>query len=350
MSKGEFAQKLLNGVAIGIVVGLIPNAILGEVFKALQHTSPIFGTLLMVVRQAQSTVPILIGCLVAVQFGFNAIETASLGAVTFIGSGIVRVVQVDNRTLMTLVGIGDLINIILVAFIAVVLIKLLQGKFGSLSMILIPVVVITLVGAIGYISYPYVREVSVALGNAINSFTKLQPLLMSILISIAFSVIIISPISTVAIAYAIGITGLASGAANIGIATCAMTLVIGSIHARNKSGITVAVFVGSMKLFIPNWIRHPIINLPIVLNAILGGFITYLFGIQGTAASAGFGFSGLVGPIAAFRFMEGSAGLKVLYLFLAYFVLTGIGAYIVDFVCVKVLKLYTHEIYYFEGQ
>ncbi len=348
MKNGEFFNKLLNGVAIGIVVGLIPNAILGQVFKALLDVNPIFGTLLMVVKSAQSTVPLLIGCLVAWQFKFSPIEISALGAATFIGSGVIKFVEVDGKSLLTLFGIGDILNIILVVFVGVVLIKLLQGKLGSLSMILIPVIVITSIGLLGVITYPYVRQISVSIGNMINSFTTLQPLLMCILISVAFSIIIISPMSTVAISFAIGITGLASGAANIGIATCAMTLVLGSIRAKNKLGVAGAVFFGSMKLFIPNWMRHPIINVPIVLNAIIGGFIAYFFQIQGTSASAGFGFSGLVGPIAAFKFMEGSTAMKLITLFIAYFAITTAGAYLVDLVCVKVLKLYTHEIYVFK--
>ncbi|MCQ9903323.1 hypothetical protein L6D11_14795, partial [Staphylococcus aureus] len=30
----DFTFRVLSGVAIGIVVGLVPNAILGEIFKA----------------------------------------------------------------------------------------------------------------------------------------------------------------------------------------------------------------------------------------------------------------------------------------------------------------------------
>ncbi|WP_246449168.1 hypothetical protein [Erysipelothrix inopinata] len=35
MSIKEFINKILAGAAMGIVVGLIPNAIFGEIFKAL---------------------------------------------------------------------------------------------------------------------------------------------------------------------------------------------------------------------------------------------------------------------------------------------------------------------------
>ncbi len=348
MKTGEFFNKLLNGVAFGIVIGLIPNAILGEIFKALLNVHPIFQTMLFVVATVQSSVPILIGCLVGLQFGFTAIEIATLGATTFISSGVVKSITVGDKSILQLSGIGDLINIILIAFIAVLVIQLLKGRLGSLSMILVPVIVVTLVGTLGYSILPYVSQISVRIGEFINNFTKLQPLLMSILISVSFAIIIISPMSTVAIGIAIGLNGLSSGAANIGIATCAMTLVLGSIRAKNKLGVTLAVFFGSMKLFIPNWLRHPIINIPIILNGIVGGFIAYFFNIQGTPQSSGFGFSGLVGPINAYKFMDQAPALRLVLLFVAYFVLTTLGAFVIDYIFVKIVKLYKHDIYEFK--
>ena len=38
----DFTFRVLSGVAIGIVVGLVPNAILGEIFKAFMHHHPFF--------------------------------------------------------------------------------------------------------------------------------------------------------------------------------------------------------------------------------------------------------------------------------------------------------------------
>lgn len=72
---------------------------------------------------------------------------------------------------------------------------------------------------------------------------------MAILIAMSFSVIIISPISTVAIAYAIGLSGLASGGVctNLGIVATTAVLVMGSIKV-NKSGVSVAILLGAMKM------------------------------------------------------------------------------------------------------
>ena len=339
----DFMTKLLNGVAIGIVIGLIPNAILGEVFKALASTSPIFVHLLNVVSGAQFSVPLLVGCLVAYQFKMNPIEMASVGATTFISSGVVTMVDGAWK----IAGIGDLINTMIVAALAVLFVRLLFGRLGSLTMILLPVLTVTIIGGIGFAILPYIRNITAWIGAGIESFTRLQPLLMSILLSVSFAIIFISPISTVAIGLAVGLSGLASGAANMGIASCAMVLVVGSLHV-NKLGVTLAVFLGSMKLFIPNWLKNPIINLPIILNGIVGGILAYLFNIQGTPQSSGFGFSGLVGPINAYKYMTQAPAVRVLLLFLCYFVLTALASYIIDFVCTRVLKVYKHDIYYFE--
>lgn len=42
----DFVFRVLSGVAIGIVAGLVPNAILGEIFKYFMQYHPIFKTLL----------------------------------------------------------------------------------------------------------------------------------------------------------------------------------------------------------------------------------------------------------------------------------------------------------------
>ncbi len=339
-----FITKLLNGVAIAIVIGLIPNAIFGEVFKALIPYTPVAEFLYNVVSGAQFSVPLLVGVLVAYQFGMTPIELATMGATTFIASGVVTMVDGAWK----IAGIGDLINVMLVAVLGVLFVRLLSGRLGSLTMILTPILTVTIVGGIGSFTLPYVRQVTTWIGQLIASFTTLQPLLMSILLSISFAIIIISPVSTVAIGLAVGLSGLASGAANMGIASCAMVLVVGSLYA-NRIGVTLAVFLGSMKLFMPNWLKHPQLNIPIVLNGVVGGVLAYLFNIQGTPQSAGFGFSGLVGPINAFKYMTQPPALRVLLLFLCYFVLTALGAYLIDLICVRVLKLYKHDIYLFEN-
>ena len=87
VSVKEFINKVLAGVAMGIVVGLIPNAILGELFKYLSQYHEIFVTLNSVVVGIQFTVPVLVGVLIAMEFKMNPLQTVIVGTASFIGSG-----------------------------------------------------------------------------------------------------------------------------------------------------------------------------------------------------------------------------------------------------------------------
>ncbi|EDP68786.1 probable regulatory protein [Carnobacterium sp. AT7] len=333
----DYLNKVLGGTASGIVIGLIANAILGSIFKALIPYGSIFALLSSVVMVMQFITPAIIGVLVALQFKMNGMESVVIGAATFLGSGAYKVTE----TGVQLVGIGDLINVMLVSAIAVFVTRLLQGKLGSLTLILMPIIVGAGVGTIGLIMLPYVGMITSTIGNLINSFTTLQPLVMAILISVAFSVLIISPISTVAIGIAIGVSGLGAGAAAVGVTACTAILVIGSIRI-NQTGTTLAILLGAMKMMIPNLIKYPKIMIPVVLNAIVSGIGVYVLTIHGTPQTAGFGIVGLVGPIQAFNM-----GTGLLNVLLAYFVIPFVGGYIIDLVCSKFLHVYEDEIFKF---
>lgn len=330
----DYLNKVLAGTATGIVVGLIPNAILGEVFKFLMPYSPIFAQCYDAVRIMQFIVPALIGVLVGLQFGFNAMQSVIVGAAVFLGSGAYKVTESG----VMMVGIGDLINVMLIACIAAYVIKLIGNKLGSLTILLLPIAGAG-VGVIGMYTLPYVREITIVIGNLLNNFTTLQPFLMCILISVSFSLLIISPISTVAIGIAIGITGLGAGAAAIGVTACTAILVVGSRRV-NQSGVTLSVLLGAMKMMMPNLVANPIMAVPIVANGILSGIGAYVFNMLGTANSAGFGIVGLVGPLAAVN----AAG-TIVSVIMAFIVIPFVGAFVIDMFCRKVLNLYNEEIF-----
>ncbi|WJP97901.1 PTS transporter subunit IIC [Macrococcus bovicus] len=345
ISAKDFINKVLAGVALGIVVGLIPNAILGELFKALTPYHPIFATLNSVVVGIQFTVPVLVGVLIGMQFKLNPIQTVIVGTAAFVGSG--AAIFKENAWVLT--GIGDLINTMITASIAVLLILWIKDRLGSLTIILLPIIAGGIAGFIGIILLPYVKLITSSLGQLINSFTTLQPIVMCLLIAISFSILIVSPISTVAISMAIGISGLASGAANLGVAAAACMLVVGTVRV-NKAGVPIAVFLGAMKMMMPNLLKYPIIALPIALTAAVTGVAGSLMGIQGTKESAGFGFSGLVGPINAFKFMEGNAMMNLLLLILVYFVIPFVSAFIFHYLFTKVFKLYDSDVFKFQTE
>ena len=213
-------------------------------------------------------------------------------------------------------GNWDLINTMLTASIAVLLILLIEERVGSMALIVFPTVVGGLAATIGVFTLPYVRLITTGIGNMVNSFTELQPVFMSMLISMVFSFIIISPLSTVAIA----IIGLlcAAGSASIGIAATEAVLLIGTSKV-NHVGIPLSIFFGGVKMMMPNMVKYPVIMIPIFLTAAISGIASGIIGISGTKESAGFGFIGMVGPINAFKFMHvDSAWLSLLLIVIAF--------------------------------
>lgn len=334
----DYVNKILAGTATGIVVGLIPNAILGAILKGYLGTSAIIDNLYYGVCIMQYLVPIIIGVLVALQFKLDGMRAVVVGAAVFLASGAYAVV--DGK--VSMVGIGDLINVMLVSGLAVFAIRLIGDKLGSLTILLLPIIVGAGVGTIGMFILPYTKQITSTIGNIINNFVTLQPLLMCIFISIAFGILIISPISTVAVGVAIGLTGLGAGAAAIGVTACTAVLVVGSIRVKNKSGVTLSVLLGAMKMLMPNFLANPIMTIPIVLNAIITGIGAYALNIVGTPDSAGFGIVGLTGPLAA---VEASGSLMPAII--GFFIIPFVGAIIIDIVFRRVLNVYEENIFGF---
>lgn len=330
----DFVNKVLNGTAIGIIVGLIPNAVLSALLKVLGK-APLLVTLGQVVLIFQMATPLLIGALIALQFGFNPMQMAVVAGAAFVGSGVVRF----NPELESYVGsgTGDIVNTMLTAALAVIMVKLLSHRFGSVGIVLNPIIIGAGGGFLGLLLLPYVVRITTAIGAGINSFTTLQPVLMSILIACSFALLIISPLSTVAIGMAIQLSGVSAGAAAMGVAATTLVLVVNSWRV-NKSGVTVAIALGAMKMMMPNLFRHPIIMLPCLFTAIISAIPVALLSISGVPSSAGFGLVGLVGPLASLE-----AGLSLSLAFLTWFVVPIAAALLAQFIFEKLMKLYDRK-------
>ena len=287
-----FFNKVLAGTASGTIIALIPNAVLGAILKYFAE----YKIIEMIIHAAQIfqlATPLIIGGLIAFQFGLTPQKMMIAGGAAFAGSGVIKF----NSEVKGFIGAGtgDIINIMITASVAVLLLLVIDKKFGSVEIIALPIVVGVGAGLFGMLIYPYVTQITVAIGKVINNFTDFQPIIMSILIACSFAALIISPITTVAIGLAIQLNGLSWNV--------------------NQSGVTLAVSLGGMKMMMPNLFKYPIILIPCLFTATISAIPVVLFNISGTPQSAGFGLVGLVGPLASL-----DAGLGILPLLFSWFV------------------------------
>ncbi|MEJ4113385.1 PTS sugar transporter subunit IIC [Corynebacterium kroppenstedtii] len=290
-------MNVLNGISIAVVVALVPQALLGELFKALLPVFPQGKEILGMVTVASSMLPIAIGLLVAMQFALTHIQTATVAIASVMGSGVVTGITADG--IIHIKGTGLVINTGLTAACAVLLILVIGDKLKSYTILVVPPTVIVLAGGVGKcVTYPAVLIATKWLGSLVGGAADLQPIVMGVVLSVIFGVMMASPISTVGIATAIFLSGTASGVANVGCCAVAFTLMWAGWRVNGPGGSLVHV-IGSAKVQVANMLRRPVALLPVVVSCAISGVVAGIFRVQGTPISAGFGVSGLVGPLAA---------------------------------------------------
>ena len=124
----------------------------------------------------------------------------------------------------------------------------------------------------------------------------------AVLVSVIVGVALTRPISSAAICAALGLTGLAGGAA---VAGCCAQMVGFAVMSfkENRWGGLVSQGIGTSMLQMGNIVRNPRVWIaPIVTSAITGPLATCLFHLQmnGAPVSSGMGTCGLVGQIGVY--------------------------------------------------
>ena len=183
-----FFNNILAGTATGIIVGLIPNAVVSAILKLFGQNA-ITASIGQALLIFQCATPLLIGALIAIQFKMVPLDVAIVAAAAYVGSGVTKFVpQIVNpatkaQGVFVSAGTGDLINTMITAGLTVFLLLLVGERFGSVKIVAAPIIIGVGAGWIGLLILPYVSKITTWLGNVINSFTDLQPILMCILIS-----------------------------------------------------------------------------------------------------------------------------------------------------------------------
>ena len=193
--------------------------------------------------------------------------------------------------------------------LAVLVVAIFAAEFGKavsketkIDIIVTPFVTIFVGVALSIWWAPAIGAAASAVGNAIMWATELQPFFMGIIVSVIVGIALTLPISSAAICAALGLTGLAGGAALAGCCAQMVGFAVASFR-ENKWGGLFAQGIGTSMLQMGNIVKNPRIWLPATLaSAITGPIATCLFHLQmnGAAVSSGMGTCGLVGQIGVY--------------------------------------------------
>ena len=195
-------------------------------------------------------------------------------------------------------GSGGPLSVYFIAIIAAEFGKAIS-KETKVDILVTPIVTI-LVGifAAKLIAAP-IGAAAAAVGDFVKWATVLQPFWMGILVSVAVGIALTLPISSAAICAALGLTGLAGGAAVAGCCAQMVGFAVMSFRENRWSGL-IAQGVGTSMLQMPNIVKNPKIWLPPILaSAITGPIATCIFRLEmnGAAVNSGMGTCGFCGQL-----------------------------------------------------
>ena len=198
-------------------------------------------------------------------------------------------------------GAGGPLAVLVIAIIASECGKAVS-KETKVDILVTPAVTIFVGVALSSMIAPAIGTAANWLGSIIMYATELQPFFMGIAVSVLVGIALTLPISSAAICAALGLTGLAGGAAVAG--CCAQMIGFAVISFKeNRWGGLVSQGIGTSMLQMGNIVRNPKVWIaPILASAITGPIATCVFHLEmnGEPVSSGMGTCGLVGQIGVY--------------------------------------------------
>lgn len=276
---GAMAQGLFCSLLIGTIVKTLGQQLGMEfLIEVGGYASAMSGAAMAVaIGYALKAPPLVLFSLVTVGYAANA-----LGSVTLSGGS----------------GAGGPLAVLFIAVIAAELGKAVS-KETKIDILVTPLVTILAGVALSAWWAPAIGTAASAVGDFVKWATVLQPFWMGILVSVVIGVALTLPISSAAICAAIGLTGLAGGAAVAG--CCANMVGFAVLSFReNRWGGLVSQGIGTSMLQMPNIVKNPRIWLPAILtSAVTGPLATCFFKLEmnGDPINSGMGTCGLCGQL-----------------------------------------------------
>ena len=290
MKKSSLGTSFLGGIIVrslsAMAQGLFASLLIGTIIKTIGQQMG-----LPLVVEAGSFAMSMAGPAMAISIAY-AMHASPLVIFSMAAVGMAA---------NTMGGAGGPLAVFVISLIATGFGYLVGGR-TKIDILITPLVTIGVGIALSYLMAPAIGTAASSVGNLIMWATTQQPFVMGILVSVIVGMALTLPISSAAICAALGLTGLAGGAA---LAGCCAQMVGFAVMSINENGINglISQGLGTSMLQMGNIVRNPRIWLPpIIVSAITGPLATCLFHLEmnGPAISSGMGTCGLVGQIGVY--------------------------------------------------
>ncbi|PAD44222.1 PTS transporter subunit IIC [Shouchella clausii] len=245
-----------------------------------------------------------IGAGIAYQLGGNTLVIYAAMASSTVGGNAIRFVEG-----LPVLASGQPVSAVIAAVAATYVGKRLTGK-TKLDMMAIPFSGIFVGGLVGLVmaavTTPMLEWISAQLATSVQG----SPILAPMAVALTWSILLMTPASSAALAIALQMDPISSGAALIG---CTAQFVGFTLMSwkQNDAGALLAQGLVTPKVQFPNLIKNPRLCLPPFAAAIICAPIASLaFQFQVSYELAGLGLNSLIAPITIFS-TQGITGLFI---------------------------------------
>lgn len=233
-----------------------------------------------------------IGAGIAYQLGGNTLVIFSAMACSTVGASAVRFTEDGGVTLVT----GQPLSAVLAAVAATWVGKRIMGK-TKLDMMAIPFAAILIGGTVGVFLSKITTPLLETISTQITVSVEGSPLIGAMVISLVWSIFLMSPASSAAIAIALQLDPISSAAALIGCTAQFAGFTAMSLK-QNDVGANIAQSLITPKVQFPNLIKNPRLVIPPFISSIICAPIaTLMFDFEVPYELAGLGLNSLIAPI-----------------------------------------------------
>lgn len=285
---GSVLIEALDNMGMGVLATLIVGTILRQLATLLGDN---FSLLFTIGTYAQ--VFMAVGVAIGVAHALKARPVVLYATVvtSMIGAGAFSMID----GVVTL-RVGDPAAAFVTAFVTVIVGSLIAGR-TKLDIMVTPMIALVAGGLVAIYIAPYITRLTSWIGVAVTTATEMHPLFMGIIVAVIFCFIIMSPLSSSALAIGLGLSGIAAGAALAGTAASMVGFAVISFRDNGIGGL-ISQGIGTSKIQFGNFCKNPAIFIPtMIAAAIAGPLSTVIFQISTNSLGAGMGTSGLVGQI-----------------------------------------------------
>ena len=271
MAQGLFASLLMGTIldTLGTQTGIV---FFSEVGKFAKSTEVVGAAMAIAIARALDAPPLVLFSMVTVGASANVLG-----------------------------GAGGPLAVLLMSAVATEFGKAVSGE-TKVDILVTPFVTLTVGVGLSMLLAPSVGAAASSVGAIIRWATVQRPFLMGIVISVVVGMALTLPISSAAICFALGLTGLAGGAAVAGCCAQMVGFAVMSFPENGWGGI-LSQGLGTSMLQMGNIVKNPRIWIPPTLaSAITGPIATCLFRFEmnGPPIASGMGTCGLVGQIGTY--------------------------------------------------